>query len=201
MAQEAGIDWLLLLDHDTLLPVGFLEAASLALNHANSRVGALVPWVYHGACVVSPAKVSQIGTIVPLQYQNQQPLVSDLTAISSGALLYVPMLVKKLPFPNGLWLDYVDHWIFSQIHACGWQIMVFDTSLQHDLSVFAIESLSLARLTSILNGEAAFLRTLSSRARFVYPFRIALRVFRYLLVKPTLAIHTIKWIINRIMNR
>lgn len=201
VAREAGIDWLLLLDQDTSLPGGFLDAASAALAGTPFQPHALVPWVFHGASVVSPARVTDVGTIAPLQYEAPPPIAHDLTAISSGSLLYVPTLVAHMPMPDGLWLDYVDHWIFSQLRTRGLPVVVFDASLQHDLSIFNVESLNLRRLTSILNGEAFFVAMLGTKAKFVYPFRLAARVLRYARMRPELAMHTLAWIVHRMKRR
>jgi hypothetical protein len=201
IACEAGIDWLLLLDQDTSLPGGFFEAASAALAAGPLRPCALVPWVFHGAGVVSPARLTNAGTIMPLQYEAPPPVAQNLTAISSGSLFYVPILAAHMPLPDGLWLDYVDHWIFLQLRTSGMPVVVFDASLQHDLSVCTVESLNPSRLTSILNGEASFLAMLGTKARLVYPFRLAARVFRYALVRPKLAMHTIAWFLHRMKRR
>ena len=200
IARAAGIDWLLLLDQDTSLPCDFLEVASAALTASLAQPRALVPWVFHGASVVSPARVTDSGTVVPLRYEAPPPIADDLTAISSGSLLHVPTLAAHMPLPTGLWLDYVDHWIFWQLRTRGLPVAVFDVSLQHDLSVCNIESLNLRRLTSILNGEASFLAVLGTKARFVYPFRLAARVLRYATIRPQLAMHTLAWIFHRMKS-
>jgi hypothetical protein len=201
IARETGIDWLLLLDQDTSLPCGFLESASAALARSSFRACALVPWVFHGTSVVSPAHVTDAGTIVPLQYETPPLVTHDLTAISSGSLIHVLTLAAQMPLPSGLWLDYVDHWIFLQLRTCGLPVVVFDASLQHDLSVCTVESLNLSRLTSILNGEAFFLAMLGSKARLVYPFRLVARVIRYALLRPELAMHVLAWIGHRMRRR
>jgi len=199
-AREAGIDWLLLLDQDTSLPCGFLEAASAGLTGSLVQPSALVPWVFHGTSVVSPARVTDAGTIVPLQYQAPPPIARGLTAVSSGSLLHVPTLAAHMPIPDGLWLDFVDHWIFWQLRSHGLPVMVFDASLQHDLSICKLESLNLRRLTSILNGEASFLALLGTKARLVYPFRLAARVLRYATIRPELATHMLAWIVHRVRS-
>jgi len=198
LAREAGIDWLLLLDQDTTLPYGFLDAASAALMNSTRQPCALVPWVFQSARVVSPARLTAVGSVVPLRYEATPPVAHDLTAVSSGSLLLVPTLASLMPLPNGLWLDYVDHWIFAQLRIRQLPVAVFDASLQHNLSVFSLESLNLSRLTSILNGEAGFISILGIRARLVYPFRLAARVIRYAWIRPELAMHTLAWIVHRI---
>jgi len=200
-ASEAGIDWLLILDQDTLLPCGFLEAASVALARSPSRPCAFVPWVFHGSSIVSPARITGVGTILPLQYEVPIPKAYQLTAISSGSLFHAPTFSTLMPIPGDLWLDFVDHWIFWQLRIRSLPVVVFDASLQHSLSVSTIESLNLRRLTSILNGEAFFLAMLGTKARFVYPFRLAARVLRYALIRPELAKHTIAWIVHRMKDR
>jgi len=197
IAREAGIDWLLLLDQDTSLPRGFFESASAALAASPRRPCALVPWVFQGQKLVSPARVTSTGTIVPLQYKASLPLTHDLTAISSGSLLHVPTLAALMPMPHGLWLDYVDHWIFFQLRSCRMSVVVFDASLQHDLSICTMKYLNPSRLTSILNGEVAFIARLGTRARLVYPFRLVVRIFRYAWTRPKLAIHVLAWIHRR----
>lgn len=198
IAREIGIDWLLLLDQDTLLPGGFLEAAGVALLASSPRPCALVPWVFHGDSVVSPARITDAGTIVPLQYESSPPRVHELTAIASGSIFHVPALTAHMPLPRGLWLDYVDHWIFFQMRTSALPVVVFHSLVQHDLSVRTLESLNLNRLISILNGEAIFMTLLGGWARFVYPFRLVGRLFHYALIRPTLAISTIRWIIHRL---
>jgi hypothetical protein len=197
LAREAGIDWLLLLDQDTTLPYGFLDAASAALMNSTRQPCALVPWVFQSVRVVSPARLTAVGSVVPLRYEATQPVARDLTAISSGSLLHVPTLASLMPLPDALWLDFVDHWIFAQLRIRQLHVAVFEASLQHSLSVFSLESLNLSRLTSILNGEAAFISVLGIGARLVYPFRFAARVIRYAWVRPELAMHMLAWIFHR----
>jgi hypothetical protein len=201
IAREAGIDWILLLDQDTLLPSGFIKAASAALTRCHLRPSALVPWVFHGSKVVSPARITKGGTIVPLRHKAQPPVFHDLTAISSGSIVHVPTLDSIMPIPRQLWLDYVDHWIYLQLRTSDSSIVVFDASLQHDLSVCTVESLGPTRLTSILDGEITFLAMLGTKARLIYPFRLAGRILRYARNRPDLAMHTLTWMAHRIRRR
>lgn len=196
-AERKGIDWLLLLDHDTLLPTGFMSSAAAALAAAvESSPAALVPWVFHGERAISPARINRLGSLVPLKYSPTPQSVPAMTAISSGSFLHVRTLAALWPPPRALWLDYVDHWIFARLnrqHAC---IVIFDARLSHDLSVAAPAQLSKARLTSILEGERHFYEELGAMARYIYPARVAARVLRYLLISPRLAAHTLRWIVR-----
>lgn len=196
-AGRKGIDWLLLLDHDTVLPSGFMSAAAAALAAAvESSPAALVPWVFHGERVVSPARINRLGSLVPLKYSPTLQSVPGMTAISSGSFQHVRTLAALWPPPQALWLDYIDHWIFARLnqqHSC---IVIFDGKLSHDLSVAAPAQLSEARLTSILDGERHFHEGLGPMARSIYPARVAARVLRYLLISPRLAAHTLRWVVR-----
>lgn len=198
IASSQKIEWLLLLDHDTLLPEKFLEEASMRIGSAGEPVpAAFVPWVLHGSDrVISPARVRRSGSIRPLR-PGLFPLAGEhITAIASGCIVHVPKVEKFLPFPRGLWLDYVDHWIFAQVHKHGYRVSLLEQTLHHDLSVAAPVSLSAARLTSVMHGEAIYNRLLGRFAHLVYPWRLLWRLLRLTLVKPALAMHALKWIVS-----
>jgi hypothetical protein len=197
-ACEAGIEWLLLLDHDTVLPPAFMQAAWTAYSERHGAPRALLPWVFHQGTVVSPARVTGTGRIEPLQHRRREPLAKELTGISSGALLHAATLAALLPFPVALWLDYVDHWIFLRLRERAVPVVVFDAFLQHDLSVSNSSRLSTRRLTSVLDGEASFVALLGPLARLFYPVRIFARVFRYGCTRPDLAKHMMLWTLRRL---
>lgn len=201
VASDIGIDWLLLLDQDTALPETFLADAALALANSQGQAVALVPWVVQGARVISPSRVTARGGIVSLQPDGGPIDTTGLTAIASGSLLHVPTLASILPFPEGLWLDYVDHWLYLQLQRRGCPVAVFDARLQHELSVFTPRTLSARRLRSILDGEAAFTALLGPQARRAYPFRLAARTLRYAAIRPDLAWQMLAWMRQRIGAR
>jgi hypothetical protein len=140
--------------------------------------------------------VSCFGTISPLRDIRGRG-ADRLTATSSGTILNVAMLNEVLPLPRGLWLDYVDHWIFARLHYRGRAVLILDQTLQHDLSVADLSSLTRQRLFSILNGEACFNSALGGKARIAYPLRLAARIIRYAFVKPRLAIASAAWVGRR----
>src|ERR1700687_5588436 len=168
MAAESGIEWLLLLDQDTVLTDAFIDGIDAVLRTAVSPVpAALVARVFQGSKLISPARVSCFGTISPLRDVREHG-ADRLTAISSGTILNVAMFNELLPLPRGLWLDYVDHWIFARLHFRGGVLLILDQTLQHDLSVADLSSLTRQRLFSILNGEACFNSALGGKARIAY---------------------------------
>lgn len=197
LARQSGADWLLMLDHDTALPSNFFQSLARAEAEAGSSVvAAFVPWVTDRGSVVSPAKVSVAGSIQPLSRAGGDR-VSPLTAIASGCVLRVSVLTSLMPLPPGLWLDYVDHWIFAGIRAQKGDVRILDTTLEHDLSIAHPESLSRRRLMSVLDGEARFVASLGWQARWAHPFRLARRLMRYLVFRPRLATWMAGWLVSR----
>jgi hypothetical protein len=202
LAARLDIDWLLLLDHDTALPRHFFNAASEALRGAVEDVtAALLPWVCHGDAVVSPAEITSFGTIRPLARGAAIRPGAHITAIASGSLLHVATLRSLFPIPRELWLDYVDHWIFSRLHERRLPLRVFNAVLQHDLSIVTSAALSTRRLSSVLDGEVRFFATLGPAARLAYPARLLMRVLRYARVSRPLALRTLQWSLRRLAGR
>jgi hypothetical protein len=197
IAGTLGIEWLLLLDHDTHLPASFLDQSSIAAHAAGHPAPvALVPWVRHGRnTIVSPARVTRSGGLRPLRPGQRPSGDAHLSAIASGSVLNVATLKNFPPMPKGLWLDYVDHWIFAQLHRSGLKIAISDQILEHDLSIASPGALSAARLRSVLDGEAIFTGLLGIFARIVYPLRLARRVVILARINPKLAVTAVRWIL------
>src|ERR1039458_9907668 len=197
VAIDKGIDWLLLLDQDTHLPQDFLDAAAASLTRGSAeRPAALVPWVVEREKVVSPARVTLLGTIRPLRRGSSIEHVHGLTAVASGCLIRVATLQQILPFPRELWLDYVDHWMFARLNLRGARIEVLDEVLRHRLSITTPTQLSRRRLNSILDGESSFHGLLGPLARLIYPLRLLGRLARYALISPKLAINLVRWMVD-----
>jgi hypothetical protein len=176
------------------LSADYFVALALALaTLPGAMPGALVPWVIQGDAPISPARITWFGSIAPLRHDSKLKALPGLTAIASGSLLYVPSFLELLPLPRGLWLDYVDHWIFRCLQTRCHEVTIVDQVLQHDLSIANLRQMSRRRLLSILEGEAQFQRLLGIGARLVYPMRIGARIIRYLYIRPRLAIYTLAW--------
>jgi len=200
IASERGIPWLLLLDHDTRLPLEFLDGAELGAcspGRAPTTV-ALVPWVAHaGTTIVSPSRVTRFGTVRALRRGALPPSGAHLSAIASGTVLHVESVKRLMPIPESLWLDFVDHWLFAQLHRNRLPIRISAQVLEHDLSVANPAALSPTRLLSVLQAEADFMRQLGLRARWFYPLRLVRRIVVLAAVKPSLAVTAVGWIFKR----
>ena len=196
LAVDKNIHWLLLLDQDTEPSQDFLEVAAAALTGGFEMPAALVPWVVDKQTVVSPARVTLLGSVRPLRYGSSWEHIHGLTAVASGSLIQVAAMRQIVPFPRELWLDYVDHWIFAQLNLRGARIAVLDVVLRHSLAIRTPAQLSRRRLNSILDGELYFHETLGPPARLIYPLRLLARLARYALSSPKSALNLAKWLVD-----
>lgn len=200
LAQNLGLGWLLLLDHDTTLPEGFFSLALEALKQQRIRPAALLPWVVHADRAVSPALFTWNGGFKPVPRQSGMKLNKYLTGISSASFVDVKSFEEIGPIPKQLWLDYVDHWIFSQFNSMNKNIVVFDAVVKHELSIYEPATLNRARLFNIMDAERFFVKSLSWPARFFYPIRIFFRMIRQILFNPASAWSIILWIFKSRKN-
>lgn len=192
-AAQAGCDWLLLLDQDTILPVDYLDRAVQA-SAAVPNALILIPRIRHDNQLVSPAIITGSGSVRPVADPRGAEGVP--TAISSGALVR-RSVVADIRFPPELWLDYVDHWLFLDVARRGGTIAVIDTDLSHDLSIRTPRALSVTRLRSILAAERTFYAAFGGRARAMLPIRRLIRAARYMMVlRPALAITVLRSMIG-----
>lgn len=200
LALFHGTEWLLLLDQDTALPTTYLNSLNNALlsqTVERSPPEILVPLVRHGVRLISPGVLTRWGSINPMCVPKCTDDQSFFTAIASGTFLKAELLGSIIPFPSGLWLDYVDHWIFSEVRRHGSIVGILDVTLAHDLSIKTPLSLSTVRLNSILDGELILYRKLGVLARIVFPLRLLKRVIYYSIVNPALVSEVISWIFRR----
>lgn len=185
LAASQSIEWVLLLDQDTRLPPDFFSGAGIALSRVIGNLpGALLPKVAHGSTVISPATLTRWGSTRPVAFGTRPSACGPLTGISSGAFVRAEALKAVGQFPPDLWLDYVDHWLFSRLRARGEQIHTFPVVVQHDLSVASPHRVDPRRFRSILNGEAIFIATLPALARRTYRLRLLVRALKLVISAP-----------------
>jgi GT2 family glycosyltransferase len=177
-AQARACTWLLMLDHDTHPPDTLLPLARQAIQRAERPPAAVLPIVMHADLQVSPSSISASGTLRPWRSVTEPKAAGLVTGIASGALLRLDALQALLPLPSGLWLDYVDHWMFTQLQHRGQTVCVSTATLAHDLSVVNPQALSVRRMESILEGERLFIRSLGWSGRCAYPLRLLARAWK-----------------------
>jgi glycosyltransferase involved in cell wall biosynthesis len=192
-AANEGQDWILILDQDTDLPEDFFSrSANMALGDSD----VLLSRIEHGGRPVSPARVTRSGSIVPFHPAPGPVNIKNVTAIASGVLIRTRVLHRVPTPPKELWLDYLDHWIFLQLNNSGSRIAVTDTTLEHDLSIMDIASVSPQRLRSIWSAERIFVTNLPMTARAYYRWRLAYRFLRLLVVHRPAAYELVRWLLR-----
>jgi hypothetical protein len=188
LAETLGCKWVLFLDQDTAIPEGYLARAAQAAV-GSDQPGILAPLVWHHDVLISPAKLTRSGRIVP---SRNAATTSTLTAVSSGLFIRNADLARILPFPHELWLDYVDHWMLRLLALAGTKAATIDASLAHDLSIFSPATLSPQRLASIMAAETFFYRGMSPLARSMLFFQRIRRALFYLQANPPLAFQILR---------
>jgi GT2 family glycosyltransferase len=195
VAEQLGCEWLLLLDQDTLLPHALLSAASTSLTDAR-QAAALLPRVLHQQTPVSPAVIGNTGIVRPLPLSELPPAGVRVTAIASGTLLRTNALRELGDIPPSLWLDGLDHWIFTRLHQRHRSVHLIDCTLQHDLSVADVGSMPPWRVVNMLQSERELLRELPLLARLIYPYRLARYLSRLRREHPDAARAAWRWLVT-----
>jgi GT2 family glycosyltransferase len=159
MARERDIEWLLLLDQDTVLPTSlfpFLFASLASLP--SPEICALVPKLVQNGKILSPQIVGQFHN------RDCPPAFSGVshrhvTAFNSAACLRVQALLAIGGFSREYWLDYLDHITFYRLQAVGGQVLILNIVLKHRLSLQNLEAeMSLDRYENLLASEWRFVR-------------------------------------------
>ncbi len=157
-AQANGYEWILLLDQDSDLPNGFLEAMADAAVHVNAmeQVAAVVPNVYVKDFLASPHRVL-LGRHVPYPAGDTGIAPGEATAINSASMLRVRDLLAVGGYIRAFQQEYSDWYIFHQIYLAGKKVWGAGVSLQHEMTVMDYDRLlSVKRYRELLDAEEAF---------------------------------------------
>lgn len=151
--RQISAQFLLLLDQDTEIDFPYLD--SLVSLSDSKAVGAYVPNVYSGDRKISPV-FSEEYVGGELSFPPLGKTEERLMAVNSGTVLTERGLSAIGQFNEAFPLDFLDHWLFWQLHQKHQAIEVLDKTLAHDLSVLDYSKVSLARYESILSAERLF---------------------------------------------
>lgn len=196
LAEEHGIHWLLLLDQDSKLPASFFDVlqTNASMYHGCEEIAGIVPHVYVSGSFVSPCRVA-LGRLATLPSSFVGPYPKELTAINAGALLRTSFIKSAGGFDESFRLDFLDHWLFHEIHTTGKSVVVSESIVEHDLAVRDYRNkIDDQRYLSIVSAESRFVQVYKSPVeRAIYPVRLLLRALKQLFIyrKPTLARMTV----------
>lgn len=182
LALEEGIDWLLTLDQDSVLPESYLEdIASCIARLGSISVAAVVPLVTDGNRVISPYRL--LAGALPRWYvagYNGTPTEATY-AVNSAAVLSVAALQAIGGYDPLFPLDLSDTSLFHRLHGAGYRVHICgEVRVHHELALLAKkERMSTDRYRSGLMDECAFYdMQLSALARFERVVRLLGRVFK-----------------------
>ncbi len=200
VARALKLPWVLLLDHDTALPIDFFERLNVAsANALGVPCVAWLPVVESQSRPISPAMVQSTGSVRPIN-RTEGPWhgKSPLTGVASGSLVAVNAMLACQPPPADMWLDGVDHWYFLQLQRRGGRIGTFGALLTHDLSIHDLSSLSARRASSIMASLRGLLSVLPWPAKLVYPLRALWFMTRLCRRSPRMALDVTRlWLTDR----
>lgn len=181
LASERGVQWLLLLDQDTVLPPEFLShmrgyAQRLAPQH---QIAAAAPTILMGQTRISPKVTVRWGKSVdpPADFNGEER--RELVLVNTGLLLRVEALAKIGGYDPDFWLDFSDRYLCHMLAQKKLSVWIAaDLQLQHHVSLIA-GSMSLARYANLLAAEDAFFTLYRSLPRnIVYCQRLLKNAWR-----------------------
>jgi GT2 family glycosyltransferase len=163
MARSGGIEWLLLLDHDTEPHLALFSGLFAAVtSQLSSEVCAIVPKLIQEGKTLSPQFVGQLRNHdCPSEFSGISQ--RQITALNSAACLRTEALVAIGGFPSEYWLDFLDHIVFHRLQAAGGRIVILDVTVEHSLSLLKMETeMGLDRYANVLAAEWRFVRDTGS---------------------------------------
>ncbi|GKQ43159.1 glycosyl transferase family 2 [Companilactobacillus sp. RD055328] len=153
-AQKNDSEWLLLLDHDTVLTESFLEEV---ISTASKDVKAILPRIISNENIISPLMADKYISLRHKRVPNVGDVSLPIMAINSGSALSVRILSSIGGFNEEFKLDFLDHWIFWRLNReKESQYIISSEKINHELSVQDINSMSITRYESILNSEVLY---------------------------------------------
>jgi GT2 family glycosyltransferase len=180
VAREQHIDWLLLLDQDTLLCPAFFHALSTATRNPPTEICAIVPKLVQDGKLITPQVVRFFqNRYLPAGFSGVYP--TKITAMNSAACLRVQAMADIGGFPAKYWLDYLDHVVFHWLQAAGGRVLILDIAIEHRLSLKNMEAeMSLSRYANVLAAEWMFVReTRSGGGPLTHRLRLIKRALVY----------------------
>ena len=135
-------DWIVFLDQDTELNEGYFKELKKAMEkiNFNNEVVSIVPKMFHGNKIFSPAQVKWGGihrSINPKYtgvYKN-----GELMAVGSGMALKTSFISSIGGFNKLFWLDCLDRWVFNKIYRMKKKCYIIPSKINHELSIMNFE--------------------------------------------------------------
>ncbi len=181
--KDKSINWLLLLDQDSLISESFLNNLELAANQYlnNNDVVAILPHIISNNVHISPSirKIGGIRKEIPSEEYGF--INSPILGINSGTTLKTDFMQSLGGFNTDFKLDMLDYWYFSMINKHNKKIFLLKDIMLHNLSVLDYNSLSVERYKNIIKAESLFFAKYTSTLNnILYRIRLLARLIKQL---------------------
>ncbi|HEV2276050.1 MAG TPA: glycosyltransferase [Acidobacteriaceae bacterium] len=182
-AESIGCPWLLLLDQDTTIPEGFLEAM-LAHSHelqGEPRIATIVPFVRSHGTLISPRQFGRFLRSHQIPRSESGVFKKDAYAVNSGTLMRVSALREVGGYSEDFWLDLSDAYIFQALYRMDrWMYIAGDLELPHSLAAQDFnKDMGTERYRNFLAAENTYIQLYRSRAiNWLQTFWLAARALR-----------------------
>ena len=167
---------LLLLDQDSSLPSDYLTSLLERIRKVspNESVVAIAPRIFQKTTPISPAKTFYGGIMRPIKFSHEGIFNSKIFAIGSCSTIRVSFLQMINGFNEKFWLDSLDRWLYHTIEMHGKFVYVFNSVVQHQLSIIDFDRLQNPnRYSNIMEYETLFMRSYKTEIEnYIYYLRL-----------------------------
>lgn len=177
LAEQRGDTWLLLLDQDTTLPSGLLEAMHTyaARLEGDRHVAAVAPSILMHQTLVSPKVTAKWSGARDFPAGFSGATSQEVVLVNTGLLLRVAALRQMGGFSEDFWLDFSDRYLCHMLakhHFSVW--IASELRLAHHISLMAGPGgMSELRYANLVAAEDAYFSLHKSFARnTVYCLRL-----------------------------
>lgn len=179
-----GAEWILLLDQDTKYHSDFFESyLGVISEKLVSEIVCLIPLVLSNRdnSIISPTISYPGGITRPLNKIKPGIIINkSLTGINSGTIISVKFIESIGGFTNEFQLDMLDHWYFNEIKRRKRKILLLNSIVHHNLSVFSFfDDVPIKRYNNILISERKFFKK-NIIDLCIYKFRLIYRAIKQL---------------------
>ena len=133
LAQELGKRWLLLLDQDTELPIGFLSRYVQSVEKY-PNVPIHTPKLYDGSILVSPCGYKFYRGHLLTKIDPGKTAMAGRNVLNSGLLVYLDAFWKVGGYDESVDLYFSDFVFFDRLKKFYSDFAVVDVKLAHNLS-------------------------------------------------------------------
>ena len=133
VADKIGKNWLMILDQDTILPLGSVERYCEALGDVTPGINIIAPMLYSNNILISPCRYFlHRGFILSNAVAGNFP-IQHHSFLNSGLLINV-RLIEDVGFYDDALFDYSDHDFFLRFSKKNRFVSLMDLRLAHNFS-------------------------------------------------------------------